>query len=233
MSKEKKIYFNFSTQDTLDDTLHWGVCFFPEKRWLFSDITNDSFHSGIEIKSFFSSDNNNNIVNKFPSVEKTELSFERKTLLSKIFTVEQVINECAVYDIVDVTGLLYNLQTKAEHEKDEKPVHIRKEMIKDETRSIEILLFNLLVDDVSNYTSFDFKKMRFQKFMNDCILKLTEITKVSKNDVTIFLTHEELSAFSYEKTVKAKVVAIDLNTLAQTYLCPVCSAPVSINNVVA
>ena len=75
--------------------------------------------------------------------------------------------------------------------------------------------------------------MRFQKFMNDCILKSTEITKVSKNDVTIFITHDELSAFSYEKTVKTKVVAIDLKTLVQTYLCPVCSAPVSINNVVA
>ena len=126
---------------------------------MFSDITNGSFHSGIEIKSFFfSSDNNNNIVNDFPSVKKTELNFERKTLLSKFFTVEQVINECAVYDIVDVTGLLYNLQTKAEHEKDERPVRIRKGMIKDETRSIEILLFNLLVDEVSNYTSFDSRK---------------------------------------------------------------------------
>ena len=100
-----------------------------------------------------------------------------------------MINECALYDIVDVTVLLYNLQTKAEHEKDVKTVRIRKGMIKDETGSVEILLFNLLVDEVSNYTSYDFKKMRFLKFMNDCILISTEITKVSKNDVTTFVTH--------------------------------------------
>ena len=35
------------------------------------------------------------------------------------------------------------------------------------------------------------------------------------------------------KKLKAKVVATDLKTLTQTYLSPVCSAPVSINNVVA
>ena len=69
-----------------------------------------------------------------------------------------MINECALYDIVDVTVLLYNLQTKAEHEKDVKTVRIRKGMIKDETGSVEILLFNLLVDEVSNYTSFDSRK---------------------------------------------------------------------------
>ena len=86
---------------------------------------------------------------------------------------------------------------------------IRKEMIKDETGSIEIVLFNSLVDKVSNNTSYDFKKMRVQKFMNDRILKSTETTKVSKNDgVAIFVTDEELGAFSYEKTVMAKVVSL-------------------------
>ena len=70
--------------------------------------------------------------------------------------------------------------------------------------------------------------------MNDCIVKSTETTKVWKNDhVAIFVTDEELSAFSYEKTVKAKVVSIDLKALTQTYLYPVCSAPVNTNNAVA
>ena len=111
---------------------------------------------------------------------------------------------------------------------------IQKGMIKNETGSIEVVLFSSLVDEVSSNTSYDFKKMRVQKFMNDRILKSTETNKVSKNDdVAIFVTNEELSAFSYEKTVKAKVVSIDLKTLAQTYLCPVCSASVSINNAVA
>ena len=76
--------------------------------------------------------------------------------------------------------------------------------------------------------------MRVQKFMNDRILKSIEITKVPKNDhVSIFVTDKEVSAFSYEKTVKAKVVSVDLKTMTQTNICSVCSAPVSINNTVA
>ena len=74
--------------------------------------------------------------------------------------------------------MVYNWQTETEHEKDGKPLCIRKSMIKNETGSIEIVLFSSLVDEVSNNTSYDFKKMRIQKFMNDRILKSTETTKV-------------------------------------------------------
>ena len=109
------------------------------------------------------------------------------------------------------------MKTEAEHEKDGKPLPIQKEVIKDETGNIEIVLFSSLIDEVSSNTSYDFTKMRVQKFMN-------ETTKVSKNDVV---------AFCYEKSVKAKVVSTDLKTLTQIYLYPVCSAPLSINNAVA
>ena len=106
VSKDKKRrYFNFSIQD--DDTIHCCVCFSREKHRLFNDIINDSSHFGIEIKRFHSSDYSNDIiVNDFSSVKKTELNLERKTLQSKFCTIEQVINECVTYDIVDVTGLV-------------------------------------------------------------------------------------------------------------------------------
>ena len=121
--KDKKRYFNFSKPN--DNTLNRGVCFSLEKHRLFNDIINDSSHSGIEIKRFGSSDNTSDIiVNNFSSIKKTEINFERKTSQSKIFTIKQGINECAIYDIVDVTGLLYNLQTEAEHEKDGKLLRI-------------------------------------------------------------------------------------------------------------
>ena len=107
-------------------------------------------------------------------------------------------------------------------------------MIKNETGVIEIVLFSSLVDELSNNTSYDFEKMRVQKFMNDRILKSTETTKVSKNDdVAIFVTDEGLSSFSYEKTLKVEFVSVDVKTMTQTYLCPVCRASVSIINAVA
>ena len=100
-----------------------------------------------------------------------------------MFTIKQVINECAIYDIVDVNGLEYNLQTETEHEKDRKTLRIRKGMIKDETWSIEIVLFSSLVDEVSNNMSHDFKKMTPRKpwmiaFWNQ--LKLQRFQKMMK-----------------------------------------------------
>ena len=112
---------------------YWGVCYSAEKHRLFSDIISDMSHSGIEIKRFRFSYNIDIIVNDFSSVKKSELNFERKSLQLKIFTVKQEINECAIYDIVDVNGLEYNLKTEIEHEKDRKTLRSRKGMIKDET----------------------------------------------------------------------------------------------------
>ena len=123
VSKDKeRRYFNFSIEN--DDTLYCGVCYSEEKQRLFSDIISERSHSGIEIKRFRFSYNIDIIVNDFSSVKKTELNFERKSLQLKIFAVKQVINECAIYDIVDLNGLAYNLQTETEPEKDRKTLGI-------------------------------------------------------------------------------------------------------------
>ena len=41
-----------------------------------------------------------------------------------------MINECTIFDIVDITGLVYNLQTETEHEKDKKLCVFKKEWSK-------------------------------------------------------------------------------------------------------
>ena len=70
------------------------------------------------------------------------------------------------------------MQTETEHKKDGKALRIRKGMTKNETGCTEIVLFSSLVDEVSNNTSYDFKKMRVQKVMNHHILKSTENNKI-------------------------------------------------------
>ena len=85
-----------------------GVCF-SKKCNLFSEIANENTSNGIEIRRFRSSDINDDImVNDFTSVKRTEVNFEKKTYL-KPSSIQQMNNECAIYDIVDVTGLTYNL----------------------------------------------------------------------------------------------------------------------------
>ena len=86
-----------------------GGCFSAEKYNLFSEIANDNTSNGIEVRRFRSSDINDDIiVNDFTSVKRTEVNFEKKTYL-KPSSIQQMNNECAIYDIVDATGLTYNL----------------------------------------------------------------------------------------------------------------------------
>ena len=87
--------------------MHCGICFSAEKHNLFSEIANDNTSNGIEIKRFRNSDINEDIiVNDFTSVNRTEVNFERKTFHVKPSSIQQINNECAIYDIADVTGLI-------------------------------------------------------------------------------------------------------------------------------
>ena len=89
ISKDKKRkYFIFSIQN--DEKLHRGVCFFPGKYRLFTDIVKDSANSSIAIKWFRSSSNNNEIIVnwRFYICLKNKVNFERKTLQANIFTIE-------------------------------------------------------------------------------------------------------------------------------------------------
>ena len=72
----------------------------------------------------------------FSSVKKAEVNFERKDFQRNPFTVQQVINESAIYDIVGISGLVYNLQQERTNQKDGAPLRIKKGIMKDHTRSI-------------------------------------------------------------------------------------------------
>lgn len=73
------------------------------------------------------------------------------------FTIEEVINECATFDIVDLTGFVHNLHQEVTHEKDGKILRIWKGAIKDQAGGTEIVLFNSVTDKVSNNTYYHFK----------------------------------------------------------------------------
>ena len=134
---------------------------------------------------------------------------------------------------MDISGLVYNLQQETTNQKEGAPLQIRKGIMKDQTGGIEIVLFSSVIDKISNKNCYDLKKMRIQKFMNNCILKSTESTTVTKNNnFNIELTDNELNASTFEKVVNVKFVKIDAKTLIQIYLCSNCNTQVTINKAV-
>ena len=155
-------------------------------------------------------------MNDFTSVKRTEVNFERKTFLVKPYTIQRINNECGIYDIVDITGLLHNLKQETATEKDEKQLRIRKGFIKDEIGSTDIFFFSD-IDEVKNNSCYNVTKLRIQKFMDNRILKTTQTTTVRQNDkANIAVTDDKLSASVFQKKLKAKVVKIDGKTVIQT-----------------
>ena len=53
------------------------------------------------------------------------------------------------------------------YDKEGQPLCLRRGMIKDYQDKISLVLFDALIDDVENNKSYEFKKLRVQKLMNE------------------------------------------------------------------
>ena len=88
-----------------------------------------------------------------------------------------------------------------------------------EPENMEIVFFSDIIDEVKNNLCYNLTKVRIQKFMDHRVLKTTETTTVTQNGkANIEVTDDELSASTFQKNAKAKVVKIDGKTVIQTYL---------------
>ena len=76
-------------------------------------------------------DNNSDIM-AFSSLKTIKFDFKHKLLELKTFTVQQIFNECSIFDLININGLLYNLQNKTFMSKDDRLSRLKEGMIKDE-----------------------------------------------------------------------------------------------------
>ena len=120
VSKDRKRkYFNFIiTDDATCGVCHRGVCFSPEKHQLFSSVAKEESNNGLEVKRFrLAPQNQDIIVTDFSSARKTELTFEKHVVMHT-FSIDQIFNECALYDIVKVSVLVLKLEEEITVKKD-------------------------------------------------------------------------------------------------------------------
>ena len=102
-----------------------------------------------------------------------------------------------------------------------------------EPENMEIVFFSDIIDELKNNLCYNLTKVRIQKFMDHRVLKTTETTTVTQNGkANIEVTDDELSASTFQKNAKAKVVKIDGKTVIQTYLRSTCNSPVNSSNAV-
>ena len=97
-----------------------------------------------------------------------------------------------------------------------------------------IIILESLIEQISEGSCYDMTNMRGQSYLDKRILKTTLNSEVSSNNHIEVITNDDSVYISPNETkIVAKVVAVDLKTLAQTYFCPMCNVSVSIENELA
>ena len=95
------------------------------------------------------------------------------------------------------------------------------------------IIFESLIEQISEGSCYNMTNMWVQRYLDERILKTTETSEISSNnDIEVAKSDDDDDVYiSLDETkILTKVVALDLKTLVQTYLCSNCNVSVSIEN---
>ena len=113
---------------------------------------------------------------------------------------------------------MFNLQEPTTVVKDGKPLSLRRGMIKDSTNKMPIKIFESLIEQISEGSCYNMRNMWVQRYLDELILKTTEISEISSNndiEVTKSDDDDDFYISPDETKLVAKVVAL-VWTLVQT-----------------
>ena len=116
LKDKKRKYFNFSIKK--DETLQQGVSSSPDTYELFSGNAK-VLNLVLRLNDCTGTVVTTTIISLLMAVHllKNRSYFERKTLQANIFTIQQGISKCDIFDLIDLTFFIYNLQQEVTHEK--------------------------------------------------------------------------------------------------------------------
>ena len=129
-----------------------------------------------------------------------------------------VNNEAQLYDVVNITGFVYNVSPIEIFEKNEHQIRLRKASLKDYTDEFSITFLGNLAEKVEEETTFFLSDLRVSKYMDIRLLKTTETATATASQEISFDT--ENHADSYHAEVTGYILSVDLDTLKQKLMCP-------------
>ena len=209
----KRKYFQFTLQ-TKDEERR-VVSFLPEKHKHLPKIK--AKHSKCELRKCCSNSKEEIIINDYTSVKEIEPIFEKKENKRSLVSVLFVNNEAQLYDVVSITGFVYNVSPIETAEKTEQQIRLRKASLKEHTNEISITSFGHLVEKVEEQTMFSLTDIRLSKYMDIRLLKTTETATGTVSREICFDTENFTDSNHTEVTVYILSVALD--TLKQKLMC--------------
>ena len=211
----KRCYFEFTLQAV--DKCHRVICFSPEKHKLVSKLANSDKETGIEIKKFRANDKDEILIGDYSSVKRTTLHYQKKEPSISYVTIEEVINECMLHDVVNVRGMVYDLGPTEEVLKDGTTIKLKKACLKDCNDEIPITIFG--DHDVENNTTYRFTQLRVGKYSTQRLLKTTPLTTITKDSNQIQWDINDLSNITNNE-IEGIIVSVNISSFDAKRLCP-------------
>jgi len=169
------------------------------------------------------SSNNDIIINDETIVKLKEVDFENLTHESPTYTMEQVINECPLYQRITVIGQLFNLQEPTLSSI--KKTRLREGSFIDKSNSTRPITF--FQDDHINMV----KERTSYKITNVVVSKYSskKILQVSENSIITEITDSgdyNLPEQSGNCNASGIISMIELDSLQKQFFCKLCSHPI-------
>ena len=137
-------------------------------------------------------------------------------------TIAHINNESELYDIVDVAGIIYNLEPVKTVEKNEKKIHLRKTTLHDKTDDIPITIFGNLVNQINNEgMTVTLTDLRVSEYMTTRLLKSIDTTTFQVSDKEMSIDRKDLRDAN-SKSIVATIVSVDLASLNKHLICLKC-----------
>ena len=152
-------------------------------------------------------------IHQFEASNQTSGKIEKKH--RQFVTIAHINNESELYDIVNVTGMIYNLEPVETVDKNEKT-------LEDKTDDIPITIFDDLVNQINNEgMTVTLTDLRVSKYMATQFLKSTNTATFQVSDKEMSIYPKDLRKAN-SKSIAAAIVIVDLTLLNEHLVCLKC-----------
>ena len=175
------------------------------------------------MKKFRLNNKNEIIINDYASVQEVQLNFQKIEKKREFVTIAHINNESELYDIVNITRIIYNLEPVETVDKNEKKIHLRKATLQDKTDDIPpITIFGDLVNQINNESmTVTLMDLRVSIYMTTRLLKSTDTTPFQVSDKEMSIDSKDLRDAN-SKSIPATNVSVDLTSLNEHLVCLKC-----------
>ena len=160
------------------------------------------------------------IIHQFEKSNRTSEKLKKKK--RQCVTIAHINNESELYDIVNVTEVIYNLEPVETVDKNEKKIHLRKSTLQVKTDDIPITTFGDLINQINNKgMTVTLTDLRVSKYMTTQLLKSTNTTTFQVSDKEMNIDPKDMRDAN-SKSITASIVSVDLTSLSQLLVCLKC-----------